>query len=425
MIESRYKIEYVLPDEDVKKTSSFRVLWYLLLIPLVLLAVTAITYDFSFKNISKDSLLLVEKTKIHIFNLEDKPQNEHLNKTVNVVVKTLTPANPLATIETSQKLVEKPVAFVSPTTPTPEINKDKTIITELTSKQKSQLKTIQTQIAENSELTANLEKLSEQFVLEQVKNQALNSKLAAQEKDRIDLEEQLNKILEDSADKEVIREELAIKENKKDLIILEEKTEENLKLISTKTVEVDVAQESLEEIATKTTPEVIIEDKLEQSETDKIVAAMANIASNKKKKAETEEKIEYSTLENETITEVDVKTENKEVSIVKESVSNEEPADSKVIVGGIEQPKVSEATLVTLEIEPVEKTEDQIKEVVKIEIIKLKTEDIKNIVREESREKIETNTPAASGNSAVDDIIAAMQKSQSNVTSSNASETSQ
>ncbi|MEH6455692.1 MAG: hypothetical protein V7749_05185 [Cocleimonas sp.] len=418
MIESRYKIEYVLPDEDAKKTSSFRVLWYLLLIPLILLAVTAITYDFSLKNISKDSLLLVEKAKIHIFNLEDRQQTERFKKPVNVVVKT--PAKPLTTIKTAKKLIETPV-----------INKDKIVITELTSKQKLQLKTIQTQIAENSELTANLEKLSEQFMLEQVKNQALNSRLAEQEKDRIELEEQLNKILEDSADKEIVKEAVTFKENKKDFIIIEEKTKESLKLIPTKTVEVDVAQEVPEEIAKEitqeVTQEVIIEDQSEQSATDKIVAAMANIASDKKKKAAVEEKtvIEDSTLETGTTTEVDVKVENEGIALVKESINNEkEAASSKVLVENIDPPKVSEPTLVTLEIKPVETVEDQVEKVVEIETTEVKTEVTIDIAKEESEEKVVTNTPAASGNSAVDDIIAAMQESQSNVTSSNASDTS-
>jgi len=414
MIESRYKIEYVLPDEDAKKTSSFRVLWYLLLIPLILLAVTAITYDFSLKNISKDSLLLVEKAKIHIFNLEDRQQTERFKKPVNVVVKT--PAKPLTTIKTAKKLIETPV-----------INKDKIVITELTSKQKLQLKTIQTQIAENSELTANLEKLSEQFMLEQVKNQALNSRLAEQEKDRIELEEQLNKILEDSADKEIVKEAVTFKENKKDFIIIEEKTKESLKLIPTKTVEVDVAQEVPEEIAKEITQEVIIEDQSEQSATDKIVAAMANIASDKKKKAAVEEKtvIEDSTLETGTTTEVDVKVENEGIALVKESINNEkEAASSKVLVENIDPPKVSEPTLVTLEIKPVETVEDQVEKVVEIETTEVKTEVTIDIAKEESEEKVVTNTPAASGNSAVDDIIAAMQESQSNVTSSNASDTS-
>jgi len=414
MIESRYKIEYVLPDEDAKKTSSFRVLWYLLLIPLILLAVTAITYDFSLKNISKDSLLLVEKAKIHIFNLEDRQQTERFKKPVNVVVKT--PAKPLTTIKTAKKLIETPV-----------INKDKIVITELTSKQKLQLKTIQTQIAENSELTANLEKLSEQFMLEQVKNQALNSRLAEQEKDRIELEEQLNKILEDSADKEIVKEAVTFKENKKDFIIIEEKTKESLKLIPTKTVEVDAAQEVPEEIAKEITQEVIIEDQSEQSATDKIVAAMANIASDKKKKAAVEEKtvIEDSTLETGTTTEVDVKVENEGIALVKESINNEkEAASSKVLVENIDPPKVSEPTLVTLEIKPVETVEDQVEKVVEIETTEVKTEVTIDIAKEESEEKVVTNTPAASGNSAVDDIIAAMQESQSNVTSSNASDTS-
>ena len=55
----------------------------------------------------------------------------------------------------------------------------------------------------NVKLTQSLNKLSEQFVLEQVKNQKLSTQLAEQEKDMMELEEQLDKILEDAADKKL------------------------------------------------------------------------------------------------------------------------------------------------------------------------------------------------------------------------------
>ena len=78
MIESRYKIEYILPDDEIKKSSPFKVLWYLLLIPLVLLAVTAITYDFSIPKIKNDTAVLFEKAKVELLNLGDR--NQYKNK---------------------------------------------------------------------------------------------------------------------------------------------------------------------------------------------------------------------------------------------------------------------------------------------------------------------------------------------------------
>ena len=74
MIESRYKIEYVLPDDEIKKSSPFKVFGYLLLIPLVAVIVTAIAYDFSVKEMSRDSMVLLEKAKVHLLNLGDENQ---------------------------------------------------------------------------------------------------------------------------------------------------------------------------------------------------------------------------------------------------------------------------------------------------------------------------------------------------------------
>lgn len=74
MTESRYKIEYVLTNEGVKKSPLFKALWCLALIPLVLSLVIVINYEFSFKDMYSDSSVFLEKSKIYIFNLEDKQQ---------------------------------------------------------------------------------------------------------------------------------------------------------------------------------------------------------------------------------------------------------------------------------------------------------------------------------------------------------------
>ncbi len=111
MIESRYKIEYVLPDKDAQKASPLRALWYLLLIPLVIFIVTAITYDFSFNNMSRDSSVLVEKAKVHIFNLGDTQQSE--KQTSIVVKKSVLPASKSPSIVVKEN-IKTPIVLSTP-----------------------------------------------------------------------------------------------------------------------------------------------------------------------------------------------------------------------------------------------------------------------------------------------------------------------
>jgi len=133
MIESRYKIEYELPDKAVKKTSTFKTLWYFVLISLVFITVTA---------------------------------------TIRAVTE-------------------------------PKDTTEKEIINELTTQQAEQLETIKTKVEENSELTQNLDQVSEKLLFEQQRTQELNSQLAKQEIDRKELEDQLNKALENSVNNEI------------------------------------------------------------------------------------------------------------------------------------------------------------------------------------------------------------------------------
>ena len=138
MIESRYKIEYVLPDEEVTKTSPFRVLWYLLLIPLIGIVVAAITYDFSLKEISRDSLVFYEKVKVQIFNLGDPQKPKTLDKEANQFVKT-----PIK--KTTSKAIEKQNVPIKLEVPIASMDRYKIKISELPSKQASQLESIQKQ----------------------------------------------------------------------------------------------------------------------------------------------------------------------------------------------------------------------------------------------------------------------------------------
>ena len=140
MIESRYKIEYVLPDENTKKSSPFRVLWYLLLIPIILLAVVAITYDFSLQNIQKDSLVLLDKAKVHIFNLDDTQLKKPLKTEKIVGTKAVSPS------------VQKQTIPAIPPAPALIENTDRKITTNLNAQQELQLKTIKEQIAKNGKL---------------------------------------------------------------------------------------------------------------------------------------------------------------------------------------------------------------------------------------------------------------------------------
>lgn len=187
MIESRYKIEYVLPDEELKTPSPFRVLWYLLLIPLILLAVTAITYDFSFQKIHKDSLTLFEKAKTHVFNLETK--TTIVKETTNPILKTPTVAKQRLPLLSSTSIAKD------------EINTNKVISNELSAQQELQLKTIQEQIERNSKLSTDLNELSSQLVKEKNINKLLNNQLSQQEIDKLELAEKLNQILFDTKNK--------------------------------------------------------------------------------------------------------------------------------------------------------------------------------------------------------------------------------
>ena len=447
MIESRYKIEYVLPDEDVKKTSPFRVLWYLLLIPLVLLIVTGITYDFSFKHISRDTLALVEKAKVHIFNLgeiqETKKKDENkIQKVSKEVAKTTVKA----ATEIPLDVVETPVipsATIIPSVPEiteSKTNQDKIKISELTSKQELQLKTIQSQVAKNSELAKNLNQLSEKLVLEQLKTQELNSKLAEHAKDRKELEEQLNKILEKPIDDDFPLDVTIVQDLPKDIVIIESiKTDnEDITQAEFKTIKViedTIAKEPIQEVVQEVSQEPLVEEVVEQSATDKIIEAMADIASEKDESTETDPN---ETIESKSITKLDSEKESDEVSLEKENISLNETNKQKEILSD-EETYVSDApnqNTVQSPKSPLAIKETQIAEkaIIEVEVEEdvvaekdldkdVNTESKTDITKAETSEKqdepekaVESDTQATGDNSAVDDIIAAMQESQSNST---------
>ena len=259
----------------------------MLLIPLVAVIVTAIAYDFSVKEMSRDSMVLLEKAKVHLLNLGDEEQlkkleeqkkaNEQLTK-VKATLPVKTTAKPnVKTIEAKPELIK-----------VEKENNTKVEIAniELTEKQELQLKTIQEQIAKNTQLTKQLNTISEQLVLEQTKNEALNSRLAAQEKDRLELEFELYNMLEKSENSLAsIDEQASI-------------TNQTIKLQSPPT---DVAIKT-EVIETKTEVKIVMKDKetqkieaLEKSDTDKIIEAMATVDTSVKTIKETEKPIEVET----------------------------------------------------------------------------------------------------------------------------------
>jgi len=176
MIESRYKIEYEFIEEDVKTISAMRVIWYLLLIPLVLFVVIAITYEFSFKDINRDATILIEKAKVHLLNLGEVKQ---LNKNIiqaNIDEKK-TPSSSVNKLTDSTKSVATKVIAVE-TNDNDDKNEEK--INNLLATQKIQSQKIKEQISKNTQLSEKLNSVSAKLVIEQTKTESLNSKLSAQ-----------------------------------------------------------------------------------------------------------------------------------------------------------------------------------------------------------------------------------------------------
>ena len=399
MIESRYKIEYVFPDEDqaVKKASPFRVLWYLLLIPLIGLIVAAITYDFSIKDISRDSLVLFEKAKVQIFNLGDHQESNNLEKKSNILVKT-----PIDKI--TPEVNKKQTVSINLETPIATMDRYKTKITELTSKQQAQLESIQKQIKENSELSIKLNKLSEQFVLEQVKNEKLNSQLAEQEKDRLELEEQLNKILEKTVaasdassdntstneplEKKVTLEKPVTKLTKEVIIASEDKITESKDAVLTQLKKVVKTPDKTE--------------KTEQSETDKIIQAMTTII--EETSNETTQKV-ITTIELEKQPKSEVVTKKEEVNNTKDE-SNKSVQKNNEDSSSIASILPSKTTAKENELTSTTKVENLGNTLVKKESITGNNPEL----QEKMATKAVTDTNKVSP---VDAIIAAMEESES------------
>jgi len=136
---------------------------------------------------------------------------------------------------------------------------------------------------------------------------------------------------------------------------------------------------------------------------------MENIASDKNENTEAEVNPK---LEPETTSKVDIQTKTEEANIKKKNVSKEQ-------VINIEKDIINEQATSREELTTIVKDE-VVKESEKPEV---KTDVNKNNLKAKSEEKIKTNTQTTGNNSAVDDIIAAMQESQS--ISNNAQDTTQ
>jgi len=342
MIESRYKIEYVLPDEDVKKSSPFKVLWYFLLIPLVLFA-----------------------------------------------------------------------------------------------KQEQQLKEFQEQLEKNKKLAQSLNSLSSELVLEKTRNDSLNSKLSEQEKDRLELEEQLNKALAEF-EKNKKQVELVVEQQEKKVIepvvvqpIIESKPESK-EIETIKTVIIKPIQKEVEVVITEESPEIKKEliktetpvitkseenkEEKELSATDKIIAAMSSNNTEKVQEVAEQEKLEVeqvSKQETDNIQEVIEETTEKENDIV-----------FSLGVKNSEELKIDDSSTTSSMTETQEKEKNEDQQKVNIEVV---TE--KPTIKEDTAiskipdNKVDTQNQPTTAEapktvSPVDAIIAAMEQTQATSTTS-------
>jgi hypothetical protein len=67
MIESRYRIEYVIPETEKQISKKLQIISYLFLIPLALTFAGAIAYELGYKKIPSDTLALFTKLKTTLF----------------------------------------------------------------------------------------------------------------------------------------------------------------------------------------------------------------------------------------------------------------------------------------------------------------------------------------------------------------------
>jgi len=419
MIESRYKIEYVLPDEKTEKTSPFRVLWYLFLIPLILLAVTAITYDFSLQKIKQDSTLLINKTKVHVLNLGDEHLLEKTKEQSQIVKKTNTEKAPLIKKSQESKTLSVKAKI--------EHETNKKIITELTAKQKLQLQTIQNQTTKNTELNKDITSLSKQLTLEKTINEALNSKLSAEEKDRLELEAQLNQLLTEAE-----KNKTKLKNQVKNTSTIQEKPTISPSADITAVAKIEVKEVELKEIPVKTneiieTTENKLNDKkidepkivstisdqtiensetknTEKSDTDKIIETMVNIKKSNEvitktndDLANTRQEIQADNLEEQITTEEgEVSKENDVVIKSKEktniNIFTLSTLPALIVPVAIEQPLAINNNKDETKTEKINSEEEPTQLTPELEI---------------EKEVIAEQEPKP--NSAVDDIIAAMQ----------------
>jgi hypothetical protein len=196
MIESRYKIEYVLPDDGNKKSNTFRNLAYLLLIPIVLSVVAAITYNFSLKNLSEDAISLYQKIKVQALDLDTSYTD------------TISQAEVTTTKAISQKSDEDNSNLSNQVTFQNDLPEDVVITSEkaqdLIKQNKAYSEASDSQSAENAELAESLNDISEKLVIERSKNETLNQQLAKQEEATKKLSIQLKDALEKSKEAETV-----------------------------------------------------------------------------------------------------------------------------------------------------------------------------------------------------------------------------
>ena len=361
---------------------------------------------------------------------------------------------------TNAIITPKPIKQINTKTPKieekPEATIDKRVITELTEKQKLQLKTIQEQTAKNTELSKDLTLLSKQLLLEKTKNETLNSRLSEEEKDRLELEQQLNQMLSNSENNEITIENLTEENidsspkiektivnsisnevNKIEENIINNKISKDEKALkpeiterTVSIVEADTEIKNQINITTETTEseqniDAQEKDKIvEKSETDKIIEAMSDINSNSEKTnpSKVTQSINITDSKN---------TENDKVKKINRTNNEAKQVTEKLdkeVELAIKDTKIKEPEITVNTLENKEEIKTINTETNKV-INDKENDDTKELVevspKPVTEEDTKANNEAPKSNSAVDDIIAAMQSSQAQPSNISSVETDQ
>ncbi len=225
MIESRYKIEYAIPEAIQNKSNKYRFVKYVFLTLLVLLLVGAYFFGLNFNKFPNNTADMIQQIK-NSFLVESSEQI--ISKSESGLSATNTTAQPEASPNISKAITEllnlpedvviEPKIDITENSgitntsytdnPINETIKSQSLekIKVLSEKNKQHLKTSKKQLASNALLTKSLNDLSKQLMDEVNKNKVLNDQLTKQNADKDMLTELLNDALSNasSEDKQYI-----------------------------------------------------------------------------------------------------------------------------------------------------------------------------------------------------------------------------